>query len=290
MATRQTLGFIGLGLMGTPMAVNLCKSGADIVVWNRTPEKAEPVVAAGARAAATKAELARDADVVFLCVFDTDAVAEVLFAEDGIATAMRPGTTIVDHSTIDPGAAIQCADRLAREFDIGFVDAPVTGGVIGAEAAALTIFGGGESAVVERVRPLVMHMAKRFEHLGESGAGQSAKVCNQIMVQTTIAALAEMIKLAEANRIDVDLLLELLQGGMASSRVLEVMGPFMSVRSDHLNGPLEVAVKDLDIIRAAGKKFGVALPMSSTANELYRMAAAKGFGKADNSQVIRIYD
>ena len=290
MSEPTSAGFIGLGLMGGPMAINLCQGGVNVHVWNRTAAKADPVVAAGATACATRAEVARECSQVFLCVFDTDAVEEVLFGADGIATELSAGSVIVDHSTISPVAAAAFARRLKEEFDIDFVDAPVTGGQVGAAGGTLTVFAGGTAAAVERVRPLVMHMASRFEHLGESGAGQAAKVCNQIMVQTTIAAMAEMVKLAEVNGIDTVRLLDLLKGGMAGSRVMEVMGERMASRSEELTGPLEVAVKDLDSIRDAGRKAGVALPLSAVSAELYRLAASKGLGRKDNSQVVRIYD
>lgn len=288
--TIERAGFIGTGLMGGPMALNLCRAGVELRVWNRSPDKTQALAAAGATVCASKKALAADCPVVFLCVFDTDAVADVLFGDDGIADALPAGAIVVDHSTIDPGAAAGFAARLAADHQVGFVDAPVTGGVVGAEAGTLTIFGGGESKTVETVRPLVMHMAGRFEHLGASGAGQTAKVCNQIMVQTTIASAAEMVKMAEANQLDVPLLLELLGTGVAGSPILDLMGNRMVGRSDEVSGPLRVAIKDMDIIQAAGAKFNVALPMSGIATELYRQAMARDLGDKDNSQVIRIFD
>ena len=288
--TATKLGFVGLGLMGEKMASRLIKAGWPLTVWNRAPDKTQAVAALGATVAASPAELANRSAVVFTCVTDTAAVEQVLFGPDGIASAAAPGTIVVDHSTIEPMAARRFAERLRKDYAIGLIDAPVTGGVIGAGEGTLAIFAGGEAEDVEQVRPIVAAFARRFLHMGASGAGQTTKMCNQTMVINTVAVMAEMMRLAENGGVDSARLPDILSGGFADSRVLQVFGERMARRDPVVSSQLNIMLKDLDLIGAVAKTTATAMPITAIATELFRLAAAKGLGKQDSVSLIRIYD
>jgi 3-hydroxyisobutyrate dehydrogenase len=195
------LGFLGIGLMGHPMTLRLLAAGHEVTVWNRSREKLAAVLEKGARAADSPAAVARGAEIVMMCVTDQHAAQEVLFGPGGVAEAARPGLIVVDFSSIAPASAQQFARRLA-EKGAGLVDAPVSGGVAGAEKGTLAIMAGGRAEDVERVRPVVMTLAARFTRMGDSGAGQSTKLCNQVIVGSLLAVIADAVRLAEAAGVD----------------------------------------------------------------------------------------
>lgn len=270
------LGFIGIGLMGRPMTLRLLAAGHQVTVWNRSRDKLALVLEKGAKAAESPAAVAREADIVMMCVTDQRAAESVLFGPAGVAEAARPGLLVVDFSSIAPASARAFAKRL-EEKGAGLVDAPVSGGVPGAEKGTLAIMAGGKAEHVERVRPIVMHLAARFTRMGESGAGQSTKLCNQVIVGSLIAVIAEAIRLAEAAGVDAKKLPEALKGGFADSLPLQIFGARMAARTFEPSiGAASLMLKDLSNAAAVAQHYGVELPMVERALELYRRLQAAG--------------
>lgn len=264
------LGFIGIGLMGKPMTLRLLAAGHEVTVWNRSPEKLEEVLAKGARRADSPAAVARAADIVMMCVTDQKAAEEVLFKKNGIIQGASAGKLVVDFSSIAPASAREFAARL-EATGMGLVDAPVSGGVAGAEQGTLAIMAGGRVEHIERVRPVVMHLAARFTRMGDSGAGQVAKLCNQAIVGSLVAVIAEAIRLAEAAGVDSKMLPEALKGGFADSLPLQIFGARMAAR--RFDPPLAAAatmLKDLQNAAAVAAEKQVWMPMVERALELYR--------------------
>jgi 3-hydroxyisobutyrate dehydrogenase len=264
------LGFIGIGLMGKPMTLRLLAAGHEVTVWNRSPEKLDEVLAKGARRADSPAALARAADIVMMCVTDQKAAEEVLFKKNGVIEGASPGKLVVDFSSIAPASAREFAARLEAK-GIGLVDAPVSGGVAGAEQGTLAIMAGGRAEHIECARPAAMHLAARFTRMGDSGAGQVAKLCNQAIVGSLIAVIAEAIRLAEAAGVDSKMLPEALKGGFADSLPLQIFGARMAAR--RFDPPLAAAatmLKDLQNAAAVAGEKQVWMPMVERALELYR--------------------
>ena len=282
------LGYIGIGLMGRPMTLRLLAAGHEVTVWNRSRDKLAAVVAKGARAADSPAAVARAAEIVMTCVTDQHAMQEVLFAADGIAAGAKPGLLVVDFSSIAPAAAREFSGRLEKS-GVGLVDAPVSGGVAGAEKGTLAIMAGGKAEHVERARPVVMHLAQRFTRMGDSGAGQTTKLCNQVIVGSLIAVIAEAVRLAEAAGVDANMLPEALKGGFADSLPLQVFGARMAARTFEPSiGAVSIMLKDLENAAAVAKEKTVPLPMARTAAELYRLLAAQGKAEKEISTIIEL--
>jgi 3-hydroxyisobutyrate dehydrogenase-like beta-hydroxyacid dehydrogenase len=282
------LGFIGIGLMGRPMTLRLLAAGHEVTVWNRSADKLGPVLDQGARRAESAAGVARAADIVMMCVTDQRAVEAVLFGADGVAAGAKPGLLVVDFSSIAPAAARDFAARLEAK-GMALVDAPVSGGVSGAEKGTLAIMAGGRPEHVERARPVVMHLAQRFTRMGESGAGQTTKLCNQIIVGSLVAVIAEAVRLAEAAGVDARMLPEALKGGFADSAPLQVFGARMAARTFEPSiGAVSIMLKDLENAAAVAKEKTVPLPMARTAAELYRLLSAQGKGEKELSTIIEL--
>lgn len=280
------LGFIGIGLMGRPMTLRLLAAGHEVTVWNRSRDKLAPVVDKGARPADSPAAVARASEVLMMCVTDQRAVEEVLFGAEGVTSNGKPGLVVVDFSSIAPASARDFAARLEQK-GVGLVDAPVSGGVAGAEKGTLAIMAGGRAEHVERVRPVVMHLAQRFTRMGDSGAGQTTKLCNQIIVGSLIAVIAEAVRLAEAAGVDAKMLPEALKGGFADSLPLQVFGARMAARTFEPSiGAVSIMLKDLENAAAVAKEKTVPLPMARTAAELYRLLTAQGKGEKEISAII----
>lgn len=285
------LGYIGIGLMGEPMTMRLLSAGHDVGVWNRSRDKLARVVEAGARRAESPADLARGCDVVMMCLTDTGAVEKVVFDEDGVAAGANDGAVLVDFSSMDPEATRAFGARLKLETGMGWVDAPVSGGVPGAREGTLAIMAGGESADVERVRPVIAHMAQRFTHMGPLGAGQTTKLCNQVIVGCQLAAIAEAVRLAEGAGVDAAKLPEAMKGGFADSIPLQLFAPRMAARSfEPPLGHIHTMLKDLDNAGDASRRAGAPLPMTATARELLRQMQARGRGDACATALIELYD
>jgi 3-hydroxyisobutyrate dehydrogenase len=280
------LGYIGIGLMGKPMVLRLLAAGHEVTVWNRSREKLAPVLEKGAKAAASPAEVARASEIVMMCVTDQKAAEEVLFSAQGIYHSEKQDLLVVDFSSIAPASARDFATRLKTK-GIGMIDAPVSGGVPGAEKGTLAIMAGGMAEHIERVRPVVMHLAQRFTRMGDSGAGQVTKLCNQIIVGSLFPVIAEAIRLAEAAGVDAKSLPEALKGGFADSLPLQIFGARMAARNfEPPLGANNIMLKDLENAAAVAKEFGVPLPMARTAAELYRLLAAQGKGEKDPAVLI----
>tara|TARA_B100000029_G_scaffold286270_1_gene280019 strand:- start:2551 stop:3432 length:882 start_codon:yes stop_codon:yes gene_type:complete len=286
---NKPVGFIGLGLMGQPMCLRLVQAGFTTTVWNRTDTKTQTLVDAGASTASGPAEVAANSDVVFLCLTDEAAVTEIVFGENGLVSG-NPPQAIVDFSTIGLKAARNFGAELKDSYGVAYIDAPVTGGVVGAEKGALTMFAGGEATAVEDLMNILKHMATDIIYMGDCGTGQVTKICNQVMVMTTMVTMAEMIKLAENGGVVSQSLPEIFAAGFANSRILEVFGEQMASRDTTVTGKLKVAQKDLDLILSLGRDTATSLPMSGIATQMVRLAIDKGLGENDITQFIRIYD
>jgi 2-hydroxy-3-oxopropionate reductase len=280
----QKIGFIGLGIMGAPMAGHLLDAGHTLFV--HTHGNAPEPFASRTTVCASGAEVARQADIVFVMVPDTPDVEAVLFAEGGVASGLAKGKTVVDCSSIDPIATKAFAQRIA-ELGCGYVDAPVSGGEVGAKAASLTIMCGGDEAAFGRVRPLLEKMGKNITRVGGVGDGQVCKVANQIIVALNIAAVAEALVFASKAGADPAKVRAALMGGFASSRVLEVHGERMIKRNFEPGFRIALHQKDLNLALQSARALGVALPQTAGAAQLMNSCAALGQGQKDHSSLVR---
>jgi 3-hydroxyisobutyrate dehydrogenase len=284
-----SLGYIGLGLMGANMPPRLLAAGYRVTVWNRTPAKMGPALARGAEAGASPADVARRSDIVQLCLLDTRAVETVVFGPQGVMAGAGVGKVLVDHSTISPNATRTMAARLRRESGMGWVDCPVSGGTMGAEAGTLVMMAGGDAADVERVRPVMAHLSRRFVHMGPQGAGQATKMVNQIGVSCIYVVLAEMVTLARKCGVEADRLPTALEGGFADSRLLQVMGPRMIAGDFRPVGQVRTMVKDLDLLGDLAATTGTPLPLTALTTQLFRLHNGHGHGELDITSVIKLY-
>ena len=286
------IGFIGLGIMGKPMAGHLMKGGHSLFLQSRSGVP-EDLVALGGCACATAQEVARQADVIITMLPDTADVEYVLFGENGIADGLAgyPGTSkiIIDMSSISPLKTRDFAARLkAQGHD--YVDAPVSGGDVGAQNASLTIMVGAEVEVFEKVKPLLELMGKSVTRIGQNGAGQICKIANQIIVSLTIEAVAEALLFVSKAGVDPEKVRQALLGGFAASRVLEVHGKRMIDRQFDPGFRIELQQKDLNIALASAGALGVSLPNTATAHELYTACLAHGGAAWDNSAIVKILE
>ena len=283
---KERVGFIGLGIMGGPMAGHLARAGYPLTVFNRTPAKMEPLLALGATAAQTCQELAAQSDIVVSMVSDSPDVEEVYLGATGVLRGARPGSLLIDMSTISPHVAVRIA-RMAAELGCTMLDAPVSGGDVGARNATLSIMVGGESRGFVRARPLMECLGKPT-HCGLSGAGQTVKACNQIATALHLVAMSEALVLAEKAGIEPEVVLKVLGAGYAQSRVMDVRGPKV-VSGDFAPGfKAKLHAKDLNIVRETARELGCALPASALAHELFTAAVANGLGELDHSVVIQV--
>ncbi|WP_329958912.1 2-hydroxy-3-oxopropionate reductase [Paraburkholderia sejongensis] len=283
--SMQKAGFIGLGIMGKPMAANLLKNGVSLAAFTRSGVPAE-LTQAGALACENPAAVAAHADVIFVMVPDTPDVERVLFGENGLASALRAGQIVVDMSSISPMATREFAGRV-RESGADYLDAPVSGGEVGAKAGSLTIMVGGEQASFDSVKPLFDMMGKNVTLIGAVGAGQVCKVANQVIVAATIEAVGEALLLASKAGVDPARVREALMGGFASSRILEVHGERMTKRTFDPGFRIELHQKDLNLALSTAQALGVSLPNTATCQALFNACVAHG-GKAwDHSAMVR---
>jgi 2-hydroxy-3-oxopropionate reductase len=283
----QHIGFIGLGIMGRPMALNLIKAGHRLVVHARREASMVPLLEAGARPCSSPAEVARRAEILFTMVSDTPDVEQVILGQDGVIDGVRPGAVVVDMSTISPSATRAMAERL-REVGAEMLDAPVSGGDIGAAAGTLSIMVGGSAAAFARVRPMLECMGTNIVHIGGNGAGQVCKACNQVVIAQSIAGVGEAMLLARASGVDAAKVRDALLGGFANSRVLQVHGRRML---DHDYAPgFKAALhqKDMRIVLEAAHELGIALPGAAQAAQLINALVGQGLGELDSSAVYRI--
>ena len=279
------IGFIGLGIMGSPMAGQLIKGGHRVHLHSRSGVP-QPLVDAGGIACASAKEVAQKSEVVITMVPDTPHVEAVLFGENGIAQGLSKGKTVVDMGSISPLATKEFAQKIAA-LGCDYLDAPVSGGEVGAKAASLTIMVGGTEAAFAKVKPLFELMGKNITLVGGSGDGQTTKVANQIIVALTIEAVAEALLYASKAGADPAKVRQALMGGFASSRILEVHGERMVKRTFAPGFRIELHQKDLNLALSTGRQLGVALPNTATAQELFNACAANGFAALDHSALVR---
>ncbi|MFM0218494.1 MULTISPECIES: 2-hydroxy-3-oxopropionate reductase [Paraburkholderia] len=283
--SMQKAGFIGLGIMGKPMAANLLKNGVTLAAFTRSGVP-DDLIQAGAQACDSPAAVAAQADVIFIMVPDTPDVERVLFGENGLASGLRAGQTVVDMSSISPMATRDFAARV-RETGADYLDAPVSGGEVGAKAGSLTIMVGGEQNTFDSVKPLFDMMGKNVTLIGAVGAGQVCKVANQVIVAATIEAVGEALLLASKAGVDPARVREALMGGFASSRILEVHGERMTKRTFDPGFRIELHQKDLNLALQTAQTLGVSLPNTATCQALFNACVAHG-GKAwDHSAMVR---
>jgi 3-hydroxyisobutyrate dehydrogenase len=285
----EKLGYLGLGLMGLPMSRRLLDAGHDVTVWNRSAAKAAPLVEAGARLAGSPRDVATTTSIIFMCVTDAHAVEEVVFGHDGLSSAPGDGKLVADFSSIHPDAARAIAVRLKAANGMRWIDAPVSGGTKGAEEGTLAVMAGGDGADIDRVRPYVLTMARRLTHMGPTGAGQTTKLCNQVIVGCAMAVLAEATRLAANAGIDAARLPEALAGGFADSIPLQLFVPRMvqGIHSPPL-GTIATILKDLDTVAEVARDTSSPVPMASLAAQLFRMAKSLRGAEADALEIYKL--
>lgn len=285
----DTVGFIGLGVMGKPMAKHLIKAGFSLAVYNRSRGAMDELVAAGAKAATSPADVARHATVVITMLPDTPDVERVLTGPDGVLTAIQKDALVIDMSSISPGATERLADRVA-EKGASMLDAPVSGGEIGAINATLSIMVGGDPADFERARPIFEAMGNkdRIVHIGKSGAGQVCKVCNQIAIGGALAGVSEAFALAKKSGVDASRVRAALLGGFAASRVLEVHGERMLTANYQPGFRTRLYQKDLRLANEAAAAAGVAVPGTAIVTQLVNALVAKGGGDLDYAAIATV--
>jgi 2-hydroxy-3-oxopropionate reductase len=283
------VGFIGLGIMGRPMARNILKAGYPLVVYSRSPGPVEDLVSAGASGALDSADVAARSDIVILMVPETADVETVLNGPRGLLEASKPGMIVVDMGSHDPHAMAGLADRCAQTGAL-FLDAPVSGGEIGAREASLSIMAGGPTEAFERAQPVLTAMASRIVHIGTTGAGMVAKACNQLVVGSTIEAVAEALTLARKAGVDAARVRDALMGGFAASRVLEVHG--MRMLEGDFNPGARVATHDKDarIILETAHRAGVDVPGFRPVADAFHRLVSQGKGELDHSALITLLD
>jgi 2-hydroxy-3-oxopropionate reductase len=285
----ERVGFIGLGIMGMPMARNLMDSGYELTVHNRSPEKAEELGKKGAAVAATPREVAQNSDVVITMLPDSPQVREVVAGEDGVLEGISEGALLIDMSTISPVVTEELAEAL-KEKGASMLDAPVSGGDVGAIEGTLSIMVGGQEADFQRAKPLFEAMGKTITHVGPTGAGQVTKAANQVVVALTIEAVSEALVLGSAGGVSPEKILEVLSGGLASNKVMEVKREKFLSHTFEPGFRSELHHKDLGIALAAGREYGVVLPVTAIVDQMLLSMRRKGWGGEDHSALLRIIE
>jgi 3-hydroxyisobutyrate dehydrogenase len=278
------IAFLGLGIMGRPMAANLARAGHAVTVWNRTPKEV-----AGAKSAATPAGAAKDAEVIWLCVSDTKAVEQVLFGNDGVEKVLSSGVIVVDSSTISPTASKKFAERV-RAKGADFVDAPITGSKVGAEQGTLIFIVGGKEESVEKVRPLFSAIGKQVIRVGEQGLGEAAKIGMNLMIAMIYEGFSEALTLTRKLGVPPEKFLELVQASMVRSGVTDYKGPFVLKHDYSPNFPLRLMHKDIHLMLDAGKEAGVRLPGLQTVDEIYEESTRDGLKDLDFAATLSVLE
>ena len=279
------VAFLGLGIMGHAMATNLVKAGHEVMVWNRTPGK----LVDGAGMAPTPAAAAQGAEVVWMCVSDTEAVRQVLFGADGAESSLTDGVIIADSSTISPKATVEFAKRVG-EKGVAWVDAPMTGSKIGAKDGTLAFMVGGDEAHIERLKPLFAAMGKKIFRMGDTGKGQATKLAMNLQIAMIFEGFAEALTLATKLGVDSKQLLELIGATMVKSGVVDYKGPFILQRDFTPNFPLRLMHKDIKLALEAAKEARVKLPGLETVEEVYEMATEDGHQDLDYAATLTLLE
>ncbi|KAF1052928.1 MAG: 2-hydroxy-3-oxopropionate reductase [Stenotrophomonas maltophilia] len=290
MSALPSLAFAGLGLMGVPMSRRLLAAGYPLTVWNRSAAKRESLAGEGAASVEQPAELCAQADIVMLCLADTAAVREVVFGPGGIVEGARPGQLLLDFSSLEPAATREMAVELEARTGMRWVDAPVSGGTAGAEGGTLAIMAGGRVEDIERLRPVLAHLGQRVTRMGDVGAGQVTKVCNQMIVACNALVIAEVVALAQSAGVDASLIAPALAGGFADSRPLQILAPQMAERRfEPIKWHVRTLLKDLDTAVKLSQQQGAATPMSGLAAQLMRLHGSQGNLGRDPATLIEQY-
>jgi len=283
------IGFIGLGLMGRPMVLNLLKAGFKVNVWARRDASLAPVVEAGAVALGSVAEVAAASEVVISCVADAPDVAQVALGEQGVAAGAREGLVYVDMSTIAPASARDIAAQL-KARGVSMLDAPVSGGEVGAIAGTLTVMVGGEQSAFDKALPALQAMGKTINLVGDSGAGQVAKACNQILTGVGVAAVAEALNFAQKSGVDPARVREALLGGFAYSRILENHGQRMLDRNFKPGFKAWMHQKDMRIVMEEAHRLGLALPSAAVTAQMFNALVGSGMGEDDSIAMLKLLE
>ena len=279
------VAFLGLGIMGRPMAANLAKAGHEVTVWNRSAGKTVD----GARSATSPADAAKDVEVVWMCVSDTKSVEQVLFGTNGVESALKPGMIVVDSSTIAPSATKEFAKRVAAK-GADFVDAPITGSKIGAEAAQLIFIVGGKETTVEHLKPLFSSMGKSTIRVGETGLGEAAKIGMNLMIAMIYEGFAEALTLTRKLGVPPEKLVELIGASMLKNGVVDYKAPFVLKRDYSPNFPLRLMHKDMHIMMDTAKQIGVKLPGLEKVDEIYEESTRAGLADMDYAATLQVLE
>ena len=283
------VGYIGLGIMGKAMARNILKAGFPLVVHNRSQRAVDELVSEGAEAAFSPAEVAEKVDVVFTNLPDSPDVEQVALGENGVIAGAHSGLVFVDHSTIKPSTARRIAEKLGK-VGVQALDAPVSGGDIGARNGTLTIMVGGDREALEKVRPVLAAEGKTITHIGGPGSGQIAKAANQVMVAAQMVAMGELLILAQKAGADPRKVVEAIRGGAAQCWTLDVKPPRLFAGNRQPGFKARMQAKDLQIILETAREYGVPLPSAAVHSQLYQAMVAQGLGELDNSAVVAILE
>jgi 3-hydroxyisobutyrate dehydrogenase-like beta-hydroxyacid dehydrogenase len=279
------IAFLGLGIMGRPMASNLAKAGHEVTVWNRSPGQDVE----GAKTAASPADAARGAEVIWMCVADTKAVESVLFGPQGVNESLTDGQIIVDSSTISPAATRRFAERVAAK-GVQYVDAPVTGSKVAAEGGTLIFIVGGEEATIEKLKPLFAATGKKIFRMGETGKGEAAKLAMNLQIAVIYEGFAEALTLATKLGVDAETMLPLIEASMVRSGVVDYKAPFVLKRDFSANFPLRLMRKDIRLALEAAKEARVKLPALETVEEIYDLAIEDGNENLDYAATITLLE
>ena len=291
LTAKPKLGFLGTGLMGSPMTLRLLDAGYNIYIWNRTAEKITSLLENGATAADSPAAVAIESEFVFMCLTDANAVEQVVFGDKGVVKTGSEKKLLVDFSSIPPDLTRAFSMRLESECGMGWIDAPVSGGVKGAEEGTLAILAGGKLEAIEQIRPIVSNLCNRMTHMGHTGAGQVTKLCNQVIVASNLVTIAEAISLAERSGVDATKLHEALAGGFGDSLPLQIFGPrFAERKVKPLLGHIYTMLKDVDNARELGRETNTPLPMAGLAAEMFRQVSSQGYAQEDVTHLIRLFE
>jgi 2-hydroxy-3-oxopropionate reductase len=284
-----SIGFIGLGIMGGPMAANLVRAGFDVIGYNRSPARTDRLVEAGGRAAATVPDAVRGSDFVLSCLPDSPDVERIAMGNDGVFDHARPGAVYIDMSTIAPATAVRVSEA-GRARGVGVLDAPISGGEKGAIDGILSIMVGGDAGDLETARPVLQAMGTTIVHVGGPGAGQTVKAANQLLCAAAIEAVAEAVVFLEAHSVDPTVALGALAGGLAGSTVLDRRAPDMVARNFRPGFRVNLHHKDMGIVIAAARDAGVSIPLGALAAQLIGVLQAQGHGELDNTVLVRLVE
>jgi 2-hydroxy-3-oxopropionate reductase len=289
MSPKPTIGYIGLGLMGKPMARNILKAGFPLVVHNRSREAVNELVAEGAQEAFSPKEVAEKAEIIFTNLPDTPDVELVILGPNGIIEAVRPGQVVVDNSTIKPASARMIAEKLA-EIGVASLDAPVSGGDIGAVNRTLAIMIGGPAEALEKAMPVLQAIGKTITHVGDAGAGQIAKCANQVMVAAQMVAMGELMILVKKAGADPEKVVKAIQGGAAQCWTLDVKPERLFAGNRQPGFKAYMQAKDLGIVMETAKEYGIPVPAAAVSTQLFNAMLEMGMAELDNSAVVGVIE